>query len=183
VRQSVLRGIEFIGNYKLLSIDQSSGRERVVALLDYVRQLVDSLRPIFKSKTVRFEIEGDESIMVDKPGLFSQIIMNLSENAYRHAFHGRSEGTVRFTLASEAGGICLCYEDNGVGMTPEVLSHHMDPFYTTKGNDGGSGLGAYSIAVIVRETLKGTVDVTSEEGVGTRYVMRFPKSTIMVPPM
>jgi len=176
VRQSVLRGIEFIGNYKLLSIDQSSGRQRVVALLDYMRQLVDSLHPLFKSKTVRFEIEGDGLIMIDEPGLFSQIIMNLSENAYKHAFYGRSEGTVRFTLAKEAGGICLCYEDDGIGMSPDVLSHHMDPFYTTKGHDGGSGLGAYSIAVIVRETLKGTVEVSSEEGVGTRYVMRFPMS-------
>jgi signal transduction histidine kinase len=173
VRQSVLRGIEFIGNYKLLSIDHSSGRERDVVLLDYVRQLVDSLRPMFKSKQIRFEVDGDPSIIVDKPGLFSQIVMNLSENAYRHAFHGRTTGTVRFHMTSEAGRNCLIYEDDGVGMSPEVLSRHMDPFFTTKEKDGGSGLGAYSIAVLVREHLGGTLDASSTLGVGTRYDIRF----------
>ena len=173
VRQSVLRGIEFIGNYKLLSIDQSSGRERDVVLIDYVRQLVDSLIPMFKSKQIRFDVEGDPSIMVDKPGLFSQIIMNLSENAFRHAFHGRTSGIVRFTLSKEGNRTCLIYEDDGVGMSSEVLSKHMDPFFTTKEKDGGSGLGAYSIAVIVRENLNGTLEAKSTEGVGTRYEIRF----------
>jgi len=177
VRQSVLRGVDFIRNYKAISIDQVSSREREVVLIDYVRQMVDSMRPLVKSKNIAFDISGDETAMICEPGLIAQIVMNLVENGFRHAFLGRDEGKITFHVMQEAGKICLSYEDDGVGMTPEILDHHLDAFYTTRGSDGGSGLGAYSVAVIVKENLKGTLHVASQPGVGTRYDMWFPSYT------
>jgi signal transduction histidine kinase len=181
VRQSVLRGLEFIGNHKVISIDQVSSRERDVVLADYLRQIVESMRPLAKHKNIEFEVTGDESVIVREPGLIAQMAMNLVENGFRHAFDGRKHGRITFHVLKDGDHIVLSYEDDGVGMSPDILDRHLDAFYTTKATEGGSGLGAYSIAVIVKDNLKGTLNVTSELGVGTRYEMRFPNSTITVP--
>lgn len=181
VRQSVLRGLEFIGNYKVISIDQVSLREREVVLTDYLRQIVESMRPMIKQKSIELEVIGDDSVIVRAPGLIAQMVTNLVENGFLHAFNGRKQGRITFRIHRDGDCICLSYEDDGVGMSPEILNHHLDAFYTTKVSEGGSGLGAYSIAVIVRDNLKGTLQVTSELGVGTRYDMRFPIATFTVP--
>ena len=181
VRESVLRGLEFIGNYKVISIDQVSSRERDVVLADYLRQIVESMRPLAKHKNIEFEVTGDESVIVREPGLIAQMAMNLVENGFRHAFDGRKHGRITFHILKDGDHIVLSYEDDGVGMSPDILDRHLDAFYTTKATEGGSGLGAYSIAVIVKENLKGTLNVTSEQGVGTRYEMRFPMSEFTVP--
>lgn len=181
VRQSVLRGLEFIGNYKTISIDQVSSREREVVLSDYLRKIIESMRPLAKHKSIEFEVFGDESVIVSEPGLIAQMVTNLVENGFRHAFNDRKEGRITFTILRDGDHVCLSYEDDGVGMSADILDRHLDAFYTTKASDGGSGLGAYSIAVIVRENLKGTLSVSSQPGRGTRYDMRFPSPPVTVP--
>lgn len=174
VRGSVQRGSEMIATHKTISIDKASKRVRDVQLIDYLHQLVDSMRPILKSKDIRFEISGDDAIQARHPGLLAQIVTNLIENAHRHAFDGRDGGTVTFIVRRSGPLICFRYEDDGVGMDETTLSRHLEPFFTTKPETGGSGLGAYSIASIVRESLQGHLSVESSPGRGTTYDICFP---------
>lgn len=70
--------------------------------------------------------------------------------------------------------VSLSIIDNGVGMTPEVLSKALDPFYTTKSIDKGTGLGlpqAYGCAT----QAKGTLVLHSVEGHGTTATMYLPQ--------
>ena len=66
-------------------------------------------------------------------------------------------------------------EDNGTGMSDEVLAKAMDPFFTTKGVGKGTGLGLPMVYTTVRAH-HGQMDIQSAPGRGTRVMLRFPAS-------
>lgn len=82
-------------------------------------------------------------------------------------------------LAPQAGGapmepaVCVSIIDTGPGIPPERLSRIFDPFYTTK--EKGLGLGM-AITHRIVEDHKGTVDVQSQVGLGTTFIVHLPLS-------
>ncbi len=68
------------------------------------------------------------------------------------------------------------YSDNGRGLTQEQLEKLFHPFFTTKRDQGGSGLGTHITYNLVRQTLGGSIQVSSEPGHGLSYHIRFPKN-------
>jgi signal transduction histidine kinase len=76
---------------------------------------------------------------------------------------------------SSAIGVKIIIKDNGIGMTSEVKEHIFDPFYTTKEVGKGTGLGL-SISYGIIEKHNGNIDVISEPGKGTEFIISLPKA-------
>lgn len=74
--------------------------------------------------------------------------------------------------------IQLEVEDNGPGMSESVRRKVFDPFFTTKPQGVGTGLGLSVSYMIVVHNHNGTLEVESEPGLGTRFIIRLP----IVPP-
>jgi two-component system NtrC family sensor kinase len=70
--------------------------------------------------------------------------------------------------------LVISFEDNGSGMSDETLSHIFDPFFSTK-KQYGTGLGL-SITYGIVKQLGGTIEVDSEERVGTTFRVCLPRS-------
>ncbi len=70
--------------------------------------------------------------------------------------------------------VALCVIDNGSGMTPEVLAHAFEPFYTTKGIGQGTGLGLSQVYGFVTQS-GGRVLIDSAPGRGTTITMHIPR--------
>jgi len=100
-----------------------------------------------------------------------QALMNLCLNAL-DAMPGGGTLTIR-TAPHGADQVEIAIEDDGAGMTPEVLSHAMEPFFTTRGAAYGAGLGL-SMTYGVVKAHDGTIDLASEPGRGTIARLRFP---------
>lgn len=104
------------------------------------------------------------------PSQMHQILVNLVVNALQAMTGG---GTLRVLTSTTPGGVELRVEDSGIGMTEEVLRQIFDPFFTTKEDGTGTGLGLPVVHGIVRGH-GGTIEVESEPGRGSRFVVRLP---------
>ena len=103
-----------------------------------------------------------------------QVVLNLVLNAIQATpEHGRI--VVRTTTDTRREQVCLEVVDSGAGIPPEELERIFDPFYTTKDPDQGTGLGLMICHGIVTEH-GGSIEVESQEGRGTRFRVRLPRS-------
>jgi two-component system cell cycle sensor histidine kinase/response regulator CckA len=157
-----------------LNVVVAAMREMVGRLIGEDVRVVLNLRP------------GLSPVMADR-GQVEQIILNLAVNA-RDAMPDGG------TLTIETANIELfdCYAtthlslkpglyvvlrvtDTGTGMTPQVLARLFEPFFTTKEAGKGTGLGLVTVHGIAARS-GGSVEVSSEIGVGTLFQVYFPQS-------
>ena len=114
-------------------------------------------------------------VSLDRSMLESSLI-NLAINA-RDAMPGG--GVLTLSLAREPGtgeqsdSVLLTVADTGTGISEEVQRRIFEPFFTTKPAGGGTGLGLAMVYGFVQQS-GGRIDVASEAGVGTRFLLRFP---------
>jgi PAS domain S-box-containing protein len=102
-----------------------------------------------------------------------QVLMNLLMNALQSLPHKRCGIRVATFLAAGETELAISIEDEGVGMTPEVLARINEPFFTTRSDLGGTGLGLSITASILKENL-GQLLFDSESGSGTKATVLLP---------
>jgi len=110
------------------------------------------------------------------PGKLNQVFMNLLTNAVQ-AIKARNNPTnmgILMIRTWEAGGkAVISIRDNGIGMPESMQKKIFDPFFTTKEIGEGTGLGL-SIVFGIIEAHKGTIDVKSNQGAGTEFIISIP---------
>jgi len=112
-------------------------------------------------------------IMVDVLRL-KQVFVNLFNNAVEAIeVCGRIQGRIVMTTEQSGDFIDLTIEDNGIGMTPDQLKRLFQPFYTTKEVGKGTGL-SLVVSLSIVESHGGTIEVRSEKGVGSTFVVSLP---------
>ncbi len=104
------------------------------------------------------------------PGQLNQIFMNILYNA-TDAIIG--EGEINITTGLAKRNLFISIKDSGTGMSDEVKSKIFEPFFTTKDVGKGTGLGL-SISYGIIEKHKGTIEVKSEVGKGTEFIITLP---------
>jgi signal transduction histidine kinase len=70
----------------------------------------------------------------------------------------------------------IIFSDNGVGMTPDVQRQAFDPFFTTRRNEGGTGLGLHIVYNLVTQQLGGRMMLDSRLGQGTTFRIIMPRA-------
>ena len=114
-------------------------------------------------------------IMESQPGALEQIIINLVNNAFLHAFEQRRDGVLNIVAEAAGGSVMLTISDNGVGMDEEIVGRIFQPFFSTKIGRGGTGLGMAIVDNLVKK-LGGKISVQSKRGEGTRFTLRLPQT-------
>ena len=113
--------------------------------------------------------EGLPDIVSDR-GQLQQVFLNIMGNALDAVPDG---GKVDIACTrTDGGGLLVRVTDNGKGMSPEVIKHIFEPFYSTK-KEKGNGLGMFITYGIVRR-LGGEITVDSTEGKGTTVSITLP---------
>jgi two-component system NtrC family sensor kinase len=110
------------------------------------------------------------------PAQLQQVLLNLFNNAMdaiaeRHGSQG-GELTVH-AGPDENGKVMIAVRDNGIGISPENMKKVFTPFFTTKPVGKGTGLGL-SVCFGIVDSMGGTMEASSERGVGTTFTVRLP---------
>ena len=172
------RAGELIQSFKQVAVDRSHAERRSFSLSEATDQIIASLRPALKKASITLSVEVPENLVIDGyPGSYGQILTNLFLNAANHAFPDGRSGTI--TISAKPRGnddVEIIFADNGAGMTPDVQRQAFDPFFTTRRNEGGTGLGLHIVYNLVTQQLGGRMMLDSRQGQGTTFRIIMPKA-------
>jgi signal transduction histidine kinase len=172
------RAGELIQSFKQVAVDRSRAERRQFSLGEATDQIIASLRPVLKKAPITLSVEVPEGLMIDSyPGAYGQILTNLFLNAANHAFADGRAGAI--TISARPRGnddVEIIFTDNGAGMTPDVQRQAFDPFFTTRRNEGGTGLGLHIVYNLVTQQLGGRMMLDSRLGQGTTFRIIMPRA-------
>ena len=172
------RAGELIQSFKQVAVDRSHAERRQFSLSEATDQIIASLRPVLKKAPIALSVEVPEGLVIDGyPGSYGQILTNLFLNAANHAFADGRSGAITITAKPRgADDVEIIFADNGAGMTPDVQRQAFDPFFTTRRNEGGTGLGLHIVYNLVTQQLGGRMMLDSRLGQGTTFRIIMPRA-------
>ncbi|WP_281560078.1 HAMP domain-containing sensor histidine kinase [Thalassomonas sp. RHCl1] len=172
---NLMRVSSLIKSFKHVAVDQAHDEIRTLELRESVQDVVDSIMPKYKYYQVEVKVDIDSKINCKTyPGALAQIITNLVINAFFHAFDKEQTGQIHISAKEQKGWVTLVITDNGKGMDTKIRDNIFEPFYTTKRNKGGTGLGMHIVYNLVTQKLSGQITCESEPAKGTRFEIIFP---------
>lgn len=141
----------------------------VSELISDVIGLVEHLAP-YRNKKIEFTPQPGLTAWAS-PTEFKQVVLNLLTNALDST---DANGLVRMRVGQDESCMHLVVEDNGCGMTEEVLRHLFEPFFTRRRDGKGTGLGL-SITYRIVQDHGGQIEVSSPgPGCGSRFQIDLP---------
>ena len=137
-----------------------------------IEEVVKLTRPIIKNKVeLATQLSATHSVVSLEPGQLDQIVMNLVINA-RDAMPQGGRVTIRTRNTSD-NMLELSVKDEGTGIPKDLRAKIFEPYFTTKGIGEGTGLGLATVSAVV-EKAGGSIELESEEGQGTEFIIRLP---------
>jgi PAS domain S-box-containing protein len=172
------RAADLIQSFKQVAADRNYSDQRSFDLADLTEQVVMSLRPGLRKHNLTLNVDCQPNLVMNSyPGPYGQVLTNLFLNAVSHAFPEGRPGLIEI-LARECGrdNVEIIFSDNGCGMSLDVRRRAFDPFFTTRRDQGGTGLGLHIVYNIITNRLGGRLDLDSEPGAGTRIQIVLPRN-------
>lgn len=142
-------------------------------LVEFTRYIVDAFKPLAKNKNISLQLITShrkldvwfDTTMLDK------VIYNLLYNAFKFT---KEYGLVHVTIIEDNGFAVIKIEDDGIGMTKEVIDHAFEPFFQGEyENYKGTGLGL-ALSKELIELHHGTTLVKSEKNKGSIFEISLP---------
>lgn len=154
---------------------ESPGREPV-PLAALARSILAEMQEDLRAHAIRTELAvPEQAVLTGREEHFYSVLKNLVSNA-RDALvdtPGERARCIRISAVEQGEQLRLEVEDTGPGIAPEDLERIFEPFFSTKPETGvGLGLGVVRKLVLL---YGGTVQVHSEVGQGTRFVLTLPR--------
>jgi two-component system NtrC family sensor kinase len=151
-------------------LDQA--RVAAVSLNDCLDQTLTIAANILKNRVQVIKRYTGIPTVACSPSQINQVLLNLISNAAQAIEH--DAGKILLRTEADDAWVRVHIQDNGKGIAPEHLKKIFDPFFTTKPIGQGTGLGL-SICFQIVQGHGGTLQVVSEPGRGTKFVVSLPR--------
>ncbi len=171
--QQIVKDLKDYARKEDVNMDQD------VDLNHVVKNAVRLNRTLILEKTAHFsQAYGNPLPMVrGNRQKLEQVVINLIQNACQ-AISDREQGLQITTFwEPDRNRICIRVKDQGDGIPENLLDRIMDPFFTTRRGQGGTGLGL-SVSLNIVTTHGGKIDVTSKPGHGAVFTVSLPLNTV-----
>ena len=145
-------------------------KKQVLQLEDELLHAVSLITPLANLTNVRITYTKQSNIFCisGEKQKFNQCLLNILKNCIEAMPKG---GNLILTLVPDHKHIQLYIKDSGIGMEAEQIKRLGSPFYSTK--EKGTGLGMMVVFSVIK-AMDGKIDITSEKGVGTTFLLTFP---------
>ncbi|NOZ08792.1 MAG: response regulator [FCB group bacterium] len=186
---------EMLNHLKMIELAVQDGKATVRQMQDFTRQKKDKFHKIIDLKHLILDVVAlakprwSKALMEN--GIIVEPVLNLKDevnisgnksdlsNAITNMLFNATDampdgGVITISTRARDGYAILQIKDTGIGMTKEIQEKIFDPFFTTKGVNG-VGLGMSEVFGVVQRH-NGEIKVSSQEGKGTQFTLRFPLS-------
>lgn len=167
--------------FKKLSASQMTEAIVDVDLLELLQEISEVMVSTDDRLQVQVacELDSIDRQWLGQPDHLTQVITALLANVTEHAYPSESDTfPVKLTLDRDDSRDCFVIgvRDFGIGMAHEQMLRIFDPFFTSKRGGGGAspGLGLSIVNNLVRAGLRGSIEVSSEVGNGTTFIVKVP---------
>lgn len=144
-----------------------------ISLNEVIQTAHKKVAPMAKKKRVTFTIKPINGTIVGDRHSLTEVFVNLFDNAVKYSLE---KATVTVSSEQKKHSVAISVKDTGVGISEEDLTHIFDRFYRadkSRSQADGYGLGL-SIAKKIVAVHNGTIDVQSELGKDTTFILTFP---------
>jgi signal transduction histidine kinase len=158
----------------LLERARTEPRQEPVAVNTVVACALDAVEPRLSELAIAVEtdLSDEQPVVLGDLERLIQVLLHLVNNAVDAM--GES-GTLTVTTELTDDAVTLAVADTGAGMEAEQATRIFEPFYTTKANGRGAGLGLF-LTLGILKTHGGSISVESTPGHGTTMRVRLPRS-------
>ena len=157
--------------------DASFSTHDPVVLMDKILELA-SADYDFKSISIEKEYADNLPMVACESAEIQQVILNILNNGAHAMFESPKDIQPKFILRlshEQVGNLLrIEIEDNGPGMDKDTSKRIFEPFFTTKPVGVGTGLGLSVSYFIITENHNGSIDISSELGKGSNFIIRLP---------
>ncbi len=155
--------------------DNTADLNQSVDINEVLKSAVSLLSNMIKNSTNHFSIEYGNNVPLIKGNFqrLEQVMINLVQNACQALPNSKKGIFISVTFDKQTSKIVINVRDEGSGIPSDTLDHITDPFFTTKHDSGGVGLGL-SISSKIIEEHGGSMHFKSEIGAGTAVEIILP---------
>ncbi len=175
VNANLFRAAELIADFKKVSVMTSHERKSQFSVKETIEHTLQTLQPVLKENNIVLELQIEcEASLYRDPANLIQTLNNLVLNSIHHGFEDSSANNqINVEVTQKQQKFTIVYQDNGTGISQEVKKHIFEPFYTTKRNNGGTGLGMHIVYNMVTQGLGGKIKVMDSQQ-GAKFKITIP---------
>ncbi len=146
----------------------------------FLYTIIDSVMSIISSSlennNIKVNIMIDKTITIDTYlNEYQQVVLNIIQNAKDVLISNKiSNGTITISGYEENNFIVLTIEDNGGGIKTEPKNKIFEPYFTTKSQANGTGIGLYMSKIIIDKNMSGKLKVKNTKN-GAKFFISIPK--------
>ena len=149
-------------------------RLEIISASEFLNETLLLMEPLVQRSGIDFKIDIKENL----PALYldryrvQTALFNLVENALE-AMNGQGRITVAAHVVPDPPSVAIIIADTGEGIPSELMERVLEPFFSTREDEGLRGLGLAIVHDIVK-THGGRIGIESQRGKGTRVILHFP---------
>lgn len=136
---------------------------------DAITKTVDIVEKMLQINGIELRVETSDPLsdIVGYPGQMQQVLLNLVNNAKdatitKNGEYGGKEKWIRIVAREEGPSLIVSVQDNGGGIPEAIIDRIFEPYYTTKEEGKGTGIGLYMSKMIVEQNMGGRLSVHND---------------------
>ncbi len=144
---------------------QKEKEQIIFSVSDVISHAVSIVKPVLDHENIMIRIREEKDLFIKGfPNELGQAIINIINNAKDALLQKEKSSTksIWITLRKEFDKIKITICDNGGGIPAEIISHIFDPYFSTKCDKLGTGLGLYMSRIIIEEHMHGKINVSNK---------------------
>ncbi len=149
---------------------------KAFVLNDVISEVLNMTAAIYTCNGIKIEFNPQENFQLygNANGL-AQVILNIINNAKDALIESsQEEKKIKISIDTNDDDIVLCIQDNAGGIDAQIIDKIFDPYFSTKQDKNGTGLGLYMSKMIIQEQLNAKIEVYNDAE-GANFVIHLPK--------